>query len=355
MTRPDTGCRVLASFEDRANHQIRTLPCGHSLRFYERLRGTGRKQPLTPQKDVRRSRLSSIKPTYRRRLSAWFRIGAGGWPQGWRIDFCMWSRRSFLRAAAATGPLALLPFRVSAQAYAPAYTIEGTFSLGHQGTLRAISFAPERGVVPVQCLAALLPRAAFGATILEVHERSMSHAEVVNLARRRSACVAINGGFFDFERFTPEGLLVIDGKTVSSVRSDFSGAISIDDQAMLSIVPSAFARGAKFAVQGHPVLVEPDGKMGMKSNANAMHTERSFVAQSGDMIIAGVTTPMTLYHLADSLIQYPDAFGLAQIDTAINLSGSATTGFYARLPDGSEVIRSSTWPNRDVLIFSKRT
>lgn len=270
------------------------------------------------------------------------------------VGITVWSRRAFLRGAAATGPmLATLRFRASAQAYAPGYDIEGTFDLGRRGELRSIRFAPERGVVPVQCLAALLPRAAFGATILEAPERSMAYSAVVDLARRRNASVAINGGFFDFERFTPDGLLVIAGNTVGRARPDFSGAISIDRNGMLSVVPTAAARHSEFAVQGNPLLIEAGGKMAMRSETG-LRAQRSFVAQSGDVVIVAVTSPVTLYHLADVLVQYPDAFGLRRIDAALNLSGAATTSFYARLSDGSEVIRRSSWPNRDVLIFDNR-
>jgi exopolysaccharide biosynthesis protein len=206
----------------------------------------------------------------------------------------------------------------------------------------------------VECLAALLPRAGFAAAILDEPDRAAGYSAVVDLARSRGASVAVNGGFFTFNPFTPDGLLLIDGKTVARARADYSGAIAIDGDGVLSVGPTAGARRATFAVQGHPTLVENGGKMGMQ-RATGDRTARTFVAQSGETVIVAVTSPVTLYHLADALVQYPDAFGLRRIDAALNLSGAATTSFYARLPDGSEVIRKSSWPNRDVLIFEPRS
>ncbi len=264
----------------------------------------------------------------------------------------MWSRRRFLLGTTAVGPiLATSHLRAGAQgAYSP-YAVEGIFDLGFQGALRSIRFAPERGTVPVLCLAALLPRASFRASILAESDRARAYSAVTELARRQHACVAINGGFFDVDRFTPKGLLVIDGKTVNRARSDFSGVVSIDRMGALSVVRTSEVRHPEFAVQGRPLLVAPGGKMGMRSD-DGRRAERSFIAQSGDIVIAAVTSPVTLYHLADVLVEYPDAFGLPRIDAALNLSGSATTSFYARLPDGTEVIRHPSGPNRDVVLFS---
>ncbi|MCL5258575.1 MAG: phosphodiester glycosidase family protein [Firmicutes bacterium] len=263
----------------------------------------------------------------------------------------MWSRRRFLLGTTAVGSiLATSRLGAGAQGACPPFAVEGIFDLGFQGTLRSIRFAPERGAVPVLCLAALLPRVSFRASILAESDRARAYSAVTDLARRQRACVAINGGFFNFDRFTPEGLLVIDGKTVSRTRSDFSGAVSIDRMGALSVVRTSEVRHPEFAVQGRPLLVAPGGKMGMRSE-DGRRAERSFIAQSGNIVIAAVTSPVTLYHLADVLVEYPDAFGLPRIDAALNLSGSATTSFYARLPDGTEVIRHPSWPNRDVLLF----
>lgn len=266
----------------------------------------------------------------------------------------MWSRGMFLSSFAASA-FCLRPGSASAQFYAPPFTVEGTADLEHEGQLRRLRFAPERGAAPIQCMAAILPRATFRSTLIDVRNRSNGYSAVVDLARRNSATVAINGGFFNFDAFTPDGLLVVAGKTIHAARPDYKNAIVIDNSGALSIVPSSSsAPNAAFAIQGHPGLVEDGGKMGMRSDA-AERDVRSFVAQAGDAVIVGVTSPVTLYHLADVLVLYPEAFGSGRIAAAVNLSGSATTSFYARLTDGSEVLQRSTWPNREVLLFSPRS
>ncbi len=237
--------------------------------------------------------------------------------------------------------------------YTPAFTVDGTYNLGHGGSLLSLSFAPERGIFPVQCFAALLPRSAFKATMLTVSDRTTARTAVIDLARHHEANVAINGGFFDYYSFASEGLLVIDGNTVAHMRADYSGAAAIDADGRLSIVSADAAKSARFAVQGKPNLVDSGGKMGMHSE-NGLRGRRSFIAQSNDVVIVGVTSPVTLYHLADVFVQYPDAFGLQRIDAALNLSGDATSSFYARMSDGTEVLRGASWPNRDVIAFTAR-
>ncbi len=237
--------------------------------------------------------------------------------------------------------------------YAPPYSLVASADLGHSGELRTLRFAPERGVVPVKCLAALLPRESFGAKIVELRNRKRAYSAVVDVARASRASVVVNGGFFDFDRFVPDGLLVLEGKTLSNARADYSTAIDIDRNGVLAIVPTDEAKSAAFAVQGHPALVDAGGKMGMHSEEGSL-ARRTFVAQSGETVIVAITSEVTLYHLADALVQYPDAFGCTRIDAALNLSGDESSGFYARLADGSEAIERATWPAREVLVFSPR-
>jgi Phosphodiester glycosidase len=243
----------------------------------------------------------------------------------------------------------------SAQIPAPVvgYRVEGIFDLGSQGSVRYIRFAPERGVVPVLCTAAILPQATFRSNLAELHERSKAYNAVNEMAIANDAVVAVNGGFFVFNTFTPDGLLIVDGRRIGQARPGVGGIVALDSIGRLSISGDTDPRGALNAVQSQPLLVLPGGKMGMRSETGLL-ARRSFIAVSGDFVIAGITSPVTLYHLADVMIEYPDAFGLPRIDAALNLTGDATSAFYARLQEGTTLERRPTWPNRDVLLFTRR-
>jgi len=261
------------------------------------------------------------------------------------------SRRRFLASTSAATLAAAVPGLAAAQT---GFTLEGSFDLGDQGVIRSIRFAPERGIVPVRCLVAMLPRTNFGATLVQLHERSSSYNAVSDLGRANNATVAINGGFFKYDTFSPDGLLIVDGKRIGELRTDEGGVVLIDQSGSVSITANELPRRyTKFAVQGMPLLVAPGGKMGMHSE-NWMRARRSFLAQTADMVIAGITTPVTLWHLADVMIEYPDAFGVPQIDAAVNLTGDATSAFYAKLADGTVMERKASWPNLDVLLFTPR-
>ena len=263
----------------------------------------------------------------------------------------MHSRSQFLLGTSAAIVAAGLPSFVSAQS---GFTVEGSFDLGDRGWIRSISFAPERGIDPVRCIAALLPRSTFAATLVQTHRRSTTYNAVSDLGRSTNATIAINGGFFKYDTFAPDGLLVIDGTRVGELRTDEGGLALIDAGGNLTLTENVMpATIPRFAVQGLPMLVSPGGKMAMHSEAG-FGASRSFVAVSGDTVIVGITSFVTLWHLADVMIEYPDAFGVKTIDAAINLTGDATSAFYAQLPDGTTLERKASWPNLDVLLFTRR-
>jgi hypothetical protein len=258
------------------------------------------------------------------------------------------SRGTFL-ASAAAGLIAGGALRARA---AEPYEILGEIALNGAGTLRLLNLRPERGRVPVQCTAAILSRTQVAARIVNREIRGNQSPTVAEIARENGALVAINGGYFT-DAYAPDGLLVVDGRTIAPARSDYSDVVAIDRNGSLSIVSPAGARGAYYAVQGKPSLVGPGGTMGMHREVGG-RARRTFVAQGGDSIVVATTSEVTLYHLANVLVEYPDAFGLRGIDAAVNLSGDATSGMYVALPQGGEAGHAASWVNRDFLVFSPR-
>ncbi len=229
------------------------------------------------------------------------------------------------------------------------YITEQTYDLGAQGALYKLRF--EAGDI-VRCTAAVLPRSSFRATILEQPGRAGSLTAVRDLARKSGARLAINGGRFN-GAFAPDGLLIVNGKLIGKKRADWNGALTIDGGGRATISASPDLRAAQYAVQGYPTLVDSNGAMGIKRE-DRERFRRTVIAQSGDLIIAMVTSAVSLYELAYLLIEFPDAFFVHAIDTALNLSGAATTAFYAKLSDGTEIEEPASWPNRDVIAFFVR-
>lgn len=256
-------------------------------------------------------------------------------------------RRTFLGALGAVSAA----FATSAPAFAQSPPQAQTVDLGNQGAL--YRFQVNAGFGSIFFTVAALPRHSFAAGIVEQHDRAGALTAVRDIGRSSGATVAINGGRFN-GAFAPDGLLIVDGKTAGEKRSDWMGYLVIDGNGSASVTTSPNLRHARYAVQGNPTIVEPGGKMGIVRE-DSMRARRTVIAQSGDVILAIVTSPVSLFDLGYALIERPDLFFVNRIDAALNLSGGATTAFYARLPGGESVDVPAYWPNRDVITFVPRS
>lgn len=256
-------------------------------------------------------------------------------------------RRTFLGALGAVSAA----FATSAPAFAQSPPQAQTVDLGNQGAL--YRFQVNAGFGGIFFTVAALPRHSFAAGIVEQHDRAGALTAVRDIGRSSGATVAINGGRFN-GAFAPDGLLIVDGKTAGEKRSDWMGYLVIDGNGSASVTTSPNLRHARYAVQGNPTIVEPGGKMGIVRE-DSMRARRTVIAQSGDVILAIVTSPVSLFDLGYALIERPDLFFVNRIDAALNLSGGATTAFYARLPGGESVDVPAYWPNRDVITFVPRS
>jgi hypothetical protein len=224
--------------------------------------------------------------------------------------------------------------------------VAGPVSLGNQGRLYRFSIKGDG--VAADCLAAVLPQDGFEARILSNRLRPGDNAIVADLAQETGAIVGINGGFYSLAG-GPDGLLILDGKRIGDARSDWKGYFSVDGTGVASIA-TATPPAVRYAMQGFPMLIEPGGVMGMRSNDH-IQTRRSVIAQSGSTIVAMVVSPISLFELAAFLLANPGAFALPHVDAALNLSGSATSGFYAKMPQGKNVIVQAQESSRDVIVF----
>lgn len=223
--------------------------------------------------------------------------------------------------------------------------------LGNQGAFYRFALDVGDGA-HVICRAAVLPRQSFAAQIVEQKTRDNAEFAVQDIARRTGATVAINGGRFN-GAFAPDGLLIVDGQTIGHKRADWMGYVTIGDAGNATITNKPDLAAARYALQGDPLIIEPGGKMGMIREDN-QRFRRSIIAQSGDLIIAMVTTPVSLFSLAYALLENPHVLFLTHVDAALNLSGAATTSFFAKFPDRTQIVVQARWPNRSVITFTAR-
>lgn len=223
--------------------------------------------------------------------------------------------------------------------------------LGNQGAFYRFTLDVGGGE-HVICRAAVLPRQSFAARIVEQKTRENAEFAVQDIARRTGATVAINGGRFN-GAFAPDGLLIVDGQTIGQKRADWIGYLTIDADGNATVTDKPDLHDARYALQGDPLIIEPRGKIGMMREDN-QRFRRSIIAQSGDVIVAMVTSPVSLFSLAYALLENPHALFLTHIDAALNLSGAATTSLFVRFADRSEMVVQAMWPNRSVITFTAR-
>lgn len=216
---------------------------------------------------------------------------------------------------------------------ATSYSVDSEYRYDDAGLVRSVTFSSTSERRAVQCSFASLLTDRVKAAIVAGSRRSIPGLQLWQIADQHDAIVAVNGGFFQMNSFEYDGLLVIEGQQIEPKNSTYSGAVVVDADGTLSLQRIGDVSRPAFAMQTGPFLIDPGGTMGIRSDAYDMF-RRSFIAQSANTIVAGVTSPVSLYQLAELLLQWPDAFGVEFFDSALNLSGAASSGFFAKVPHG---------------------
>jgi Phosphodiester glycosidase len=176
-----------------------------------------------------------------------------------------------------------------------------------------------------------------------------------DVSSEQRAAVVINGGYFDDKR-QPIGLHRIGGQTISPLvqRAPLSGFVCIDATGRLSITTATDpeGRGASDVIQAGPFLIDPGGRIGIHSDT-APPTERTVCAIADSKACLICTTPASLLNLSRCLNDVPEAFGLGQIDRALNLDGGPSTGFVIQTSD-RHLIREPRGKIRDALMIQSK-
>lgn len=183
---------------------------------------------------------------------------------------------------------------------------------------------------------------------LYLHEsQSQFFADYLDtLSLHNNFIIGINGGFYQPD-FTPVGLFTAQGKKIKSLihSSLLKGCVIINNDKKIELETDlSSCKKATNAMQTGPLLIQ-NGKINrssldaLKEKSDSMKDffgphKRTLLALTNDnQIIIITTSPLTLIDLAHFLQNYPDAFGITQIKTAVNLDGGSSTGMYIRFQD----------------------
>lgn len=174
--------------------------------------------------------------------------------------------------------------------------------------------------------------------------------------------LALGGGFFKKDqegRLSPAGMLVSAGVVRNGLSNTQSGAFVVDRRQNVDIV---WARDLRplveymHVVQSGPILVEDEGKMGIRSD-DFDRLNRTAVCLTADHIVLidvrGLQNKgLSLYQLASVLLEKPEYGGLG-CRRALNLDGGPSTQVAFR--DGGKVkYLAGLWKGQNALLVSRK-
>jgi hypothetical protein len=174
--------------------------------------------------------------------------------------------------------------------------------------------------------------------------------------KETDAFLVVNGGYFSVEneRFSPDGLAVLNGRAVGESFEGFGGMLAIQrgraELRWLVDQPYDPDERLQAALQSFPILVRPGGRLGFGSeredNAAA---RRTVIAQDRQGRILFIVTPQgyfTLHRLSVYLTESD-----LDLDIAINLDGGGSTGLLAAEP--REIIPSKVLLPFVILVYPR--
>lgn len=157
-------------------------------------------------------------------------------------------------------------------------------------------------------------------------EADASLAGVDAMARRASARVVVNGGFFD-EAGRPLGLRVSEGAPRNDLRKADWGVFFVRDgvASQVHTREASAARKAEFAIQCGPRLVQDGKPLRLKPG---LHRRTVIGSDPRGRVYLAVTLGMAdLNALAEALARPVDAGGLG-LRHALNLDGGPSTAMF---------------------------
>ena len=157
-------------------------------------------------------------------------------------------------------------------------------------------------------------------------------------AQQQRALLVVNGGYFTAENVVT-GLTISDGESYGIGYGDYAGMFAVTSADAVSVRwlrawPYDPAEGLRHAVQSFPVLVRPGGELGFPADADdGTPSRRTVVARDRSGRVLLLIAPrgyLSLSRMAAWL-----AGSDLDVDTALNLDGGASSGFW--MVDGPQI------------------
>lgn len=172
------------------------------------------------------------------------------------------------------------------------------------------------------------------------------------------ALLAINGGFFEKDQngaLTPSGLLVVNGERRHAYHKKAgSGALLVSgDEVTLDWSKSVGAGQAwTHALQVGPMVVDPGGTNGIRSNDNTRVDRSAVCLADGRLIFIVIDGGMSLFELGQVLSE-SDLKGGFGCERALNLDGGPSTqASFENAGQRAEV--TGDWPVQNGIVVMRR-
>lgn len=173
----------------------------------------------------------------------------------------------------------------------------------------------------------------FGKSLKELHQNE-------------NFLLGINGGYY-MQNYQPVGLFIAEGKTYQNLKKSrlITSCVGINNDNKLYLAKDrqdclqgyyAMQIGPWLIDQGeiNPNIKKYEDKPGYLESFFNKNRRTVLAKTNGDKKLLVIVTPSaTLLEIAKLLKNYPQAFGVNKVMTAINLDGGSSTGMYIGFKD----------------------
>jgi uncharacterized protein YigE (DUF2233 family) len=155
--------------------------------------------------------------------------------------------------------------------------------------------------------------------------------------REKNAFMVVNGGFYSVEneRYSPDGLAIIDGKASGRSFNGFGGMLAINQSwaelRWLVQKPYNSYESLQAALQSFPILVQPGGELGFGAEReNGVSARRTVIGQDKNGRILFIVAPQGYFTLHQLSVYLTESD--LNLDIAVNLDGGGSTGILVANP-----------------------
>ena len=170
------------------------------------------------------------------------------------------------------------------------------------------------------------------------------------------AALVMNGGYFsiDNERYSPDGLTVLNGEPSGSSFKGFGGMLAINqaraELRWLVEKPYNSNEPLQAALQSFPILVKPGGQLGFSAEReNYARARRTVLGQDRDGRILFIVAPQGYFTLHELSVYLTESD--LNLDIAVNLDGGGSTGILVANPH--EIIPSKVLLPFVILVYPR--